>query len=100
MFDPWLSAFGSDLNTGSNSATVVAGNGVGNFIGGDVNAVATQHVGSEGFGDFFGSHNLGSNDATVVAGNGVGNFIGGDVNAIATQDIGDHGFPHLPVFPL
>jgi hypothetical protein len=100
MINPLLGA-GSDLNIGVNGATVVAGNGAGNVIGGDVTAIADQHVGDQGFGGFGGGFgvpgltgdiNVGVNAATVVAGNGVGNVISGDVTAEAHQGVGDYGY--------
>ena len=95
----WMNAFGSELNQGSNSATVVAGNGTGNFIGGNVTANADQHVGdtSFGLGGYHGMDtNLGQNSASVLAGNGAFNQIDGNVSANAHQDIGDHSI-HLPI---
>jgi hypothetical protein len=86
-----------DQNSGSNSATVVAGNGAFNGIGGSVSATADQHVGDHSYGGWdFGGANTGANSATVLAGNGVGNLILGDVSATADQHIGDSGF-HMPV---
>jgi hypothetical protein len=86
------------MNIGSNSATVVAGNGAGNIIGGSVTAYADQHVGDHSYGgwDFGGNANFGTNSATAMVANGVGNVVLGDVGAYAHQDVGDAGF-HLPV---
>ncbi|SON57801.1 hypothetical protein HDIA_4260 [Hartmannibacter diazotrophicus] len=100
MYEAWLATFGSEMNLGTNTAQVEAGNGIGNHIGGDVAAVATQHVGDMGYGlemyDMFGGPlvgdieiNVGVNNAIVVAGNGAFNSIDGDVMAIADQAIGD-----------
>jgi hypothetical protein len=44
----WLNAFGAAMNSGTNSATVVAGNGSGNYIGGNVTADASQSIGDSG----------------------------------------------------
>ncbi|WP_181708332.1 hypothetical protein [Chthonobacter rhizosphaerae] len=94
--DAWLAAFASELNQGTNTASVNAANGVGNEVGGDVVAQATQDGGDTELSgpslyDLFGGPdiNIGVNVATVVAGNGVGNDIDGDVVAQATQDVGD-----------
>ena len=75
MEQEWMQAFGAGLHIGVNAPTVVAGNGLGNEIGGNVNAVGEQSI-SDGPG-----LSIGVNVPTVVAGNGVDNCIGGDVNA-------------------
>ena len=74
--------------------TVVAGNGVGNFIGGNVAASGDQHVGDQVFhaSTPFGGVNVAVDTPTTVAGNGVGNFIGGSVTAAGDQHVGNSSF--------
>ena len=89
-----------DYNYGSNSATVEAGNGVGNTIYGPVSATATQDVGSDhfGWGGFGGGDvNMGQNSALNTSGNGVGNTIYGPVSATADQHVGSDHFGPGPL---
>ncbi|WP_075217798.1 hypothetical protein [Mongoliimonas terrestris] len=91
MLSPWHLAFGTEINQGFNSASVNAGNGVGNQIDGSVVAIANQSIGDSGFdfGESAFESNFGFNSATVDVGNGLFNQIGGDVMAIANQSVGD-----------
>ncbi|WP_075218159.1 hypothetical protein [Mongoliimonas terrestris] len=88
--DPWHLAFGTEMNVGQNSASVNAGNGIGNQIDGSVVAEANQTVGDFGF-DF----GYETNSADVFAANGLLNDVDGDIAAIANQTVGDADF--LPI---
>ena len=73
-------------NYANNTASVTAGNGVGNFIGGNVTADAHQDVGNfYGFGD-----NFANNSASAIVGNGAYNVVGGSVIVDADQQVGNH----------
>jgi len=48
MTNAWLNAFGSQLNSASNSTDLVLGNGLGNQIGGNIAVLNAQHVGDYG----------------------------------------------------
>jgi hypothetical protein len=89
MTDAWQNAFGAGLNIGVDVPTTVAGNGLGNTVGGGVAAIGDQHVGDSGHYSGFGPINIAVDVPTVVAGNGVGNFIGGSVAASGDQHVGD-----------
>jgi len=92
MTDAWQNAFGAGLNIGVDVPTTVAGNGLGNTVGGGVAAIGDQHVGDSGHYSGFGPINIAVDVPTVVAGNGVGNFIGGSVAASGDQHVGNSGF--------
>ena len=77
----WATAFGADLHGAFNLASVLAGNGIGNVIGGHVGAVANQSI--EGGPD---DHALfGHNEALALAGNGAGNAIFGGISAMRIE---------------
>lgn len=97
MISPWHLAFGTEINEGHNSASVNAGNGIGNQIDGSVVAEANQSVGDFGFDYGYEAldTNFGTNSADVFAANGLLNDVDGGVAAIANQTVGDADF--LPI---
>ena len=89
----WLAAFGSDLNSASQSVTSTVGNGVGNTIGGNVITEGDQRVGDHGFSSFGpGGDNSAHQDVSATVANGAFNTVGGNVITEGHQSVGDHGF--------
>ncbi|SON57804.1 hypothetical protein HDIA_4263 [Hartmannibacter diazotrophicus] len=87
---PWLPLPTTEINEGYNGASVDVANGIANHVGGDVAAVASQHVGDIGYDYDYGTDmNLGTNFADIYAGNGAFNSIEGSVVASAEQSVGD-----------
>ncbi|WP_181708331.1 hypothetical protein [Chthonobacter rhizosphaerae] len=96
MADPWMLAFGTEVNEGHNSGSVNAANGIGNSVTGEIVSDASQTVVDYGHDFGFEAHeaNYGSNSADVYAANGLFNHVGGGIYADADQTVGDvEGFP-------
>ena len=115
--DPWKAAFGADLNIGVQDVTAVVGNGLKNYIGGDVTTKGYQDVGddhggrmvilakADGGHDYAckdpcqpdGGHdynlpdiNIGVQTVTAAVANGAFNSVCGDVTTSGYQEVGDY----------